>query len=125
MGAKDSTEDIVAKASMEEAALWARAEWEALRAEVVFRAEVPVMLEGAVTLEEALQVEVDFMVEAVAAVTLEAVALAVEAAAMPGGAGAGGVTPQHRGPLGTSGKRGGTPPRGPPFRYCLRVPDYP
>src|SRR5258708_32089971 len=90
MGAKDSTEDIVAKASMEEGALWARAEWEALRAEVVFRAEVPVMLEGAVTLEEALQVEVDFMVEAVAAVTLEAGALAGEAAATPVGAGGGG-----------------------------------
>src|SRR5260221_13639880 len=96
MGAKDSTEDIVAKASMEEAALWARAEWEALRAEVVFRAEVPVMLEGAVTLEEALQVEVDFMVEAVAAVTLEAGALGGGAAGMAvGGGGGGGPTPDR------------------------------
>jgi hypothetical protein len=80
MGAKDSTEDIVAKASMEEAALWARAEWEALRA------EAPVMLEGAVTLEEALRVEVAFMVEAAAL---------VEAAAMLVGAEAAVVTTEH------------------------------
>src|SRR5258708_11680154 len=105
MGAKDSTEDIVAKASMEEAALWARAEWEALRAEVVFRAEVPVMLEGAVTLEEALRVEVAFMVEAVAAAMLEAVALAVGAAAMVVGAGGAAGTPEHPESARTTGER--------------------
>jgi hypothetical protein len=87
MGAKDSTEDIVAKASMEEAALWARAEWEALRA------EAPVMLEEAVTLEEELRVEAAFMVEAAAAM-LEAVVLAV-AAAMPVGAAVAAVTTEH------------------------------
>jgi hypothetical protein len=55
MEAKASTEDIVAKASMEEAALSARTEWEA------FRVEAPVMLEAA------------FMAEAGAAVMLAAV----------------------------------------------------
>jgi hypothetical protein len=54
MEAKASTQDIVAKASMEEAALSARTEWEA------FRVQAPVMLEAA------------FMAEAGAAVTLEA-----------------------------------------------------
>jgi hypothetical protein len=53
------------------------------------------MLEGAVTLEEALRVEVAFMVEAGAAAMLEAVALAVEAAAMPVVAGAAAVTTEH------------------------------
>src|SRR5260221_13890249 len=100
MGAKDSTEDIVAKASMEEAALWARAEWEALRAEVVFRAEVPVMLEGAVTLEEALQVEVDFMVEAVAAGTVGGVGLGGGGGALAGGGGGGGGSTVARGRAG-------------------------
>src|SRR5258708_11725053 len=123
MGAKDSTEDIVAKASMEEAALWARAEWEALRAEVVFRAEVPVMLEGAVTLEEALQVEVDFMVEAVAAVTLEAVAFAVEAAGTPVGAGAGAGSPPEMAPMWNNSYAGGTPPSAAASRSCLCLPD--
>src|SRR6266404_8489538 len=111
MGAKDSTEDIVAKASMEEAALWARAEWEALRA------EVPVMLEGAVTLEEALRVEVAFMVEAVAAAMLEAVALAVEAAAMLVGAGAAAVTTEHVNSARTSGQQERSATK------ALRLPD--
>src|SRR5258708_6435950 len=117
MGAKDSTEDIVAKASMEEAALWARAEWEALRAEVVFRAEVPVMLEGAVTLEEALRVEVAFMVEAVAAAMLEAVALAGGGAGMLVGAGAAAVTTEHVNSARTSGQRERSATK------ALRLPD--
>jgi hypothetical protein len=44
MEAKDSTEDLVATPSMEEAALSARTEWEA------FRVEAPVILEEAVML---------------------------------------------------------------------------
>jgi hypothetical protein len=67
MEAKDSTEDIVAKASMGEAALTARTEWEALR------------VEAPVTLEEAFRVEAAFMVEAEA--TLEAAAVTLEEAA--------------------------------------------
>jgi hypothetical protein len=125
MGAKDSTEDIVAKASMEEAALWARAEWEALRAEVAFRAEVPVMLEGAVTLEEALRVEVAFMVEAGAAAMLEAVALAVEAAAMPVVAGAAAVTTEHVNSARTSGQRERSATRRSAFRIFRELPVLP
>jgi hypothetical protein len=81
MEAKAPTEDIAAKASMEEAALSARTEWEA------FRVEAPAMLEAAVMLEAAFRVEAPFMVAAVAmleveeAVTLEVGAVMLEAEA--------------------------------------------
>jgi hypothetical protein len=70
MEAKVPTEDIAAKASMEEAALLARTEWEAFMLEAAFRVEAPVMLAEAVMLEAAFRVEAAFMV--VAGVMLEA-----------------------------------------------------
>jgi hypothetical protein len=82
MEAKAPTEDIAAKASMEEAALSVRAEWEAFRVEApamleaAFRVEAVAMLEveAAVMLEAAFRVEAAFMV--VAGVMLEAEAAA-------------------------------------------------
>jgi hypothetical protein len=47
MEAKESTEDIVAKGSMEVAALAARTEEEAFMVEAAVMAEVRVMVEGA------------------------------------------------------------------------------
>jgi len=47
MEAKDSTEDIAAKPSMEEAALLARTEWEVFRVEAASMVEVRGMLEAA------------------------------------------------------------------------------
>jgi hypothetical protein len=92
MEAKAPTEDIAAKASMEEAALSVRAEWEAFRVEApamleaAFRVEAVAMLEveAAVMLEAAFRVEAVAMLEVEAAVTLEvgAVMLEAEAAAV-------------------------------------------
>jgi hypothetical protein len=69
MEVKASTEDIVAKASMEEAALTARTEWEAeasmVEALVMLEAEVPVMSEAALRVEAAAMLVVE------AAVTTE------------------------------------------------------
>jgi hypothetical protein len=79
MEAKVPTEDIAAKASMEEAALLARTEWEAVMLEAAFRVEAPVMLAEAVMLEAAFRVEVPVMLAE--AVMLEA-AFRVEAAFM-------------------------------------------
>jgi hypothetical protein len=57
MEAKDSTEDLGATPSMEDAALSARTEWEAFRVEEAFRLEAPVILEEAAMLEAASMVE--------------------------------------------------------------------
>jgi len=72
MEAKDSTEEIVAKPSMEEAALSVRTAWAASRVEAPVMLEEASRVEAPVMLEESSMVEVASMAEAVeAAVTAE------------------------------------------------------
>jgi hypothetical protein len=72
MEAKDSTEEIVATPSMEEAALSVRTAWAASRV------EAPVMLEEASRVEAPVMLEEASMVEAVEAASMAEAAVTAE-----------------------------------------------